>query len=42
MKIYFTLLALSCIPLLRLLALEMYQWCCASLKDLVHKQKIQH
>jgi hypothetical protein len=41
LKIYLCWAALSLALLLRLLVLEIYQWCCASLSDLARKQKTQ-
>lgn len=42
MKIYFTLVTLSCIPLLRLLVLDLYRRCGARLNEPVRKPTIQN
>jgi hypothetical protein len=42
LKTYFVLVALSCIPLLRLLVLDLYQRCGARLNELVRKPTIQN
>jgi len=42
LKNYFVLVALSCIPLLRLLVLDLYQRGAARLNELVRKPTIQN